>query len=64
MEAVFRVFLANDNQPLALDEIEKVLETEFAAADRPRIVPLEILQLMLDSDSYYGLRRYPSAEDE
>ncbi len=64
MEIVFRAFLANGNQPLALDEVEKVLETKLAAADRPRIVPLETLQLMLDSDSYYGLRRYPTAEDE
>ena len=57
MEIVFRIFLANGNQPLTLEEIEERLEEKLAAADRPRTLSPEILQRMLDNDGYYGLRR-------
>ena len=57
MEIVFRIFLANRNQPLTLEEIEERLGEKLAAADRPRTLSPEILQRMLDNDGYYGLRR-------
>ncbi|OGO04721.1 MAG: hypothetical protein A2Y60_03085 [Chloroflexi bacterium RBG_13_54_9] len=64
MEIVFRIFLANGNEPLTLEEIEERLEEKLAVADRLRTVPLETLQRMLDNDGYYGLRRLPTSADE
>lgn len=61
LEIVFRIFLANGNQPLTLEEIERQLVQKLAAADRPHPISLETLQRMLDNDSYYGLRRFPTS---
>jgi len=62
MEIIFRIFLTNANQPLALEEIKELLDERLATAERPRTISLETLERLLDNDRYYGLRRFPATE--
>ncbi len=55
MESVFRLFLANGNQPLDLEELGKQL-SERRDGDTYR-TSSRILSRLLDSDQYYGLRQ-------
>ncbi len=54
-ESMFRLFLANGNQPLDLEELSKQL-SERRGGDHYR-TSVEILSRLLESDQYYGLRR-------
>lgn len=63
MEIVFRILLANGNQPLTLEEIRARLEEKLTGADRPRTLSSEMLQRILDNDVYYGLRCVPTSAD-
>lgn len=58
MESVFRVFLANGNQPLDLEELGKQL-SELRGGDSYRTSP-EILFRLLKHDRYYGLQEVQS----
>ena len=53
LENVFRLFLANGNQPLSLEEIRRQLMERLG--DSYRTAP-EILSRLLRGDNYYGLR--------
>ena len=55
MESVFRLFLANDNQPLGLEEIGAQLN-RWRGVDTYR-TSAEVLPRLLESDRYYGLRQ-------
>jgi len=52
LESVFRLFLANGNQPLNLEELGKQL-SEWREGDAYCTSP-ELLSRFLDSDQYYG----------
>lgn len=52
-ESVFRLLLANGNQPLGLKELTNQLAERRGAAQR---VGAELLSRLLESDQYYGLR--------
>ena len=54
MESVFRLFLANGNQPLDLIELGRQL-SERRGVDTYR-TSVEILSRLLKNDRYYGLR--------
>ncbi|TET25604.1 MAG: hypothetical protein E3J67_03685 [Dehalococcoidia bacterium] len=54
LESVFRLFLANNNQPLELEELGKQLG-EWRGDDAYR-TSTEVLARLLNSDRYYGLR--------
>ena len=54
LESIFRLFLANGNQPLDVDELGNQLN-ELRGGDTYRTSP-EILSRLLQSDHYYGLR--------
>jgi hypothetical protein len=54
LDSVFRLFLANGNQPLALDELGKQL-SELRSDDYYRTSP-EILLRLLENDHFYGLQ--------
>ena len=54
LESVFRLFLANGNQPLDLEELGKQL-SELRSGDPYRTSP-ETLSRLLKSDRYYGLQ--------
>jgi len=55
LESVFRLFLANGNQPLDLEELGTQL-SEWRGGDTYR-TSVEILSRLLSSDQYYGLRQ-------
>jgi len=55
LESIFRLFLANGNQPLDLEELGKQL-SEW----RGRVTSPEIFSRLLENDQYYGLRQSPS----
>lgn len=54
LESIFRLFLANGNEPLDLEELGKQL-SEWRGGDTYS-TSLEILSRLLSSDDYYGLR--------
>ena len=54
LESIFRLFLANGNKPLDVEELGKKLIT-WRRGDTPRTSP-KILTRLLESDQYYGLR--------
>ena len=54
-ESIFRLFLANGNQPLDLEELGRQL-SEWRGGDTYR-TSVEILSRLLASDQYYGLRQ-------
>jgi len=56
LEAAFRLFLANGNQPLGLEEISEQLTGWRGGSGTPSP---QILRCLLDNDRYYGLRRAP-----
>ena len=57
MESVFRLFLANGNQPLNVEEIwAQLLEMRGGS---PLGLSPPVLRRLLDSDRYYGLRPLP-----
>ena len=55
LECVFRLFLANGNQPLDLEELGKEL-SERLGGDTYR-TSTEVLSPLLSRDRYYGLRQ-------
>ena len=54
-ESIFRLFLANGNQPLDLEKLGRQL-SEWRGGDTYR-TSAEILSRLLASDQYYGLRQ-------
>jgi len=58
LESIFRLFLANGNQPLDLEELSKQLSEQRGGS--PYRTSIEVLSRLLDSDQYYGLRRAAS----
>ena len=56
LESVFRLFLANGNQPLGLEELGQKLAEQRDASQR---VSPEVLSRLLGNERYYGLRRVP-----
>ena len=53
-ESIYRLFLANGNQPLNLEEVGERL-SRVESGDTYRITPTpEILKSLLESDQYYG----------
>ena len=56
LESVFRLFLANGNQPLGLEELGKKLAEQRDASQR---VSPEVLSRLLGNERYYGLRLVP-----
>jgi len=55
LERVFRIFLANGNRPLGLEELGKRLAERWG--DTPQHASPEILSQLLRNERYYGLRR-------
>ena len=59
LESVFRLFLANGNQPLDLEELGKQLG-EWRGGDS-YYNSVEMLYRLLSDDQYYGLRQAPQS---
>jgi hypothetical protein len=58
LEALFRVFLANGNQPIDIDAIREQLASYVPSTERPRGNAPELLQRLLESTNEYGLRQF------
>lgn len=58
MEAIFRVFLANANQPADLDTVREQLSDYLPLNGRPHGFAVEYLRRLIENDSYYGVRRF------
>lgn len=61
LEALFRVFLANGNQPIDLDTIGEQLTAYTTSSERPRAYNSELLAKMLFSNNSYGLTEFEVA---
>lgn len=55
LESIFRLFLANGNQPLDLEELGRRL-SQWRGGDTYR-TSAKVLLRLLSSDQYYGLRQ-------
>ncbi len=55
LEIIFRLFLANGNQPLDLEELGKQLSERRERS--PYHHSLEILSRLLENDRYYGIKQ-------
>lgn len=58
LESIFRIFLANGNEPLELTELSRRL-VEQRGGDTSRTAP-PILSRLLRTEDYYGIRATPS----
>jgi hypothetical protein len=63
MEMVFRLFLANGNQPLNLEQIQEQLQKWLGDSSNARDLSIPKLKRILDNDRYYGLRPAPAEEE-
>lgn len=57
LESIFRLFIANGNQPMDLEELSKQL-SERRGGDTYH-TSVEILSRLLKNEGYYGLRQVP-----
>ncbi|UCG83388.1 MAG: hypothetical protein JSW38_00765, partial [Dehalococcoidia bacterium] len=55
-ECIFRLFLANGNRPLSLQQIQARLQQSMSDISGSRDLSIPKLQRILDSDRFYGLR--------
>lgn len=58
LEAVFRVLLANGNQPMDLEAIRQQLTEWVRLETKPHAYAPELLEQLIAADTYYGLRRF------
>lgn len=58
LEAVFRVFLANGNQPADAEAIREQISEWVPLASRPHNYEPEYIEKALLGDNYYGLREF------
>jgi hypothetical protein len=59
LEAVFRVYLANANQPMTLEDVrEQLAEWCPGGGCQWLLLPTDTLERLLQNDQYYGLRHH------
>lgn len=59
LEAVFRIFLANGNQPMPLEHVrEQLAEWCPGGGCQWLLVPIDQLERVIMADFYYGLRQH------
>jgi hypothetical protein len=64
LEMIFRLLLANGNQPLELGQMHEQLQKWLGDTNNARDLSIPKLKRILDSDRYYGLRPAPLMEEE
>lgn len=62
LEAIFRVFLANSNQPAEAESIREKLAEWIPLTSKPHGFEPDFLERMLRSDTYYGLQEFKVGE--
>lgn len=58
MEALFRLFLANGNQPSDVFTLREKLEDYIALYCKPHGYAPELLEQLIAADDYYGIREF------
>jgi hypothetical protein len=64
LEMVFRLLLANGNEPLELGQMQEQLQKWLGDTNNSRDLSIPKLKRILDNDRYYGLRPAPVTEAE
>ncbi len=62
-ESLFRVFLACGNQPMDLERVREELSNYVSMSDRPHNYSADLLERLIKTDNYYGLRRFTVASE-
>ena len=57
LEATFRLLLVHENKPMDVEQLGQELAERGIGIKDARVVTPETLTRVLDSDSYYGMRR-------
>jgi hypothetical protein len=63
LEMVFRLLLANGNQPLGLDQIQEQLQ-KYLGDTSTKDISLPRLKRIIENDRYYGLKPAPESEEK
>jgi hypothetical protein len=63
LEMVFRLLLANGNQPLGLDQIQEQLQ-KYLGDTSVKDISLPRLKRIIENDRYYGLKQAPESEEK
>ena len=63
LEMVFRLLLANGNQPLGLDQIQEQLQ-KYLGDTSVKDISLPRLKRIIDNDRYYGLKQAPDTGEK
>ena len=63
LEMIFRLLLANGNQPLELEQMQEQLQKWLGDSSNARDLSVPKLKRMLGNDQYYGLRPAPLEEE-
>ena len=64
LEMIFRLLLANGNQPLELGQMQEQLQKWLGDSSNARDLSVPKLKRILSNDKYYGLRPVPLTEEE
>ena len=64
LEMIFRLLLANGNQPLELGQMQEQLQKWLGDTSNARDLSVPKLKRILSNDKYYGLRPAPLTEEE
>ena len=64
LEMIFRLLLANGNQPLELGQMQEQLQKWLGDSSNARDLSVLKLKRILSNDKYYGLRPAPLTEEE
>jgi hypothetical protein len=63
LEMIFRVLLANGNQPLELEQIQEQLR-KYLGDSHTKDISIPRLKRIIEHDQYYGLRQVPEAVEQ
>lgn len=63
LEALFRMFLANGNQPIDIEQIREQLSTYVPMSEKPSGFRAEVLVRLLETPNAYGMRRFEMGEE-
>lgn len=64
LEMIFRLLLANGNQPLELGQMHEQLQKWLGDTSNARDLSIPKLRRILEGDRYYGLKPAPLPEEE
>ncbi|MCY3543600.1 MAG: hypothetical protein OXH22_06115 [Chloroflexi bacterium] len=63
-EAVFRIILANGNEPMSAQQISEILTERWAMSAYPRNLSVEVIARLLENSANYCVVPVPDEEDE